>query len=154
MKIKHYIAFTLLSILCIADSAHASFLDWVYGRSWEFMESVGGISIGTPYRTSKGTVYLPINCDVSGVTEITRKPTLMNSAIVVDAVTAKVRKNEILISVDTGLVKEKSKCTCDGVDLGNVPAGQYEVLYCGSDRQKHRIGTALVPQLQAPENVR
>ncbi len=136
------------------DSAQAGFLDWFYGQSWDFMESVGGISTGTPYRTSKGTVYLPINCDVSGLTEITRKPTSMNSAFVVDEVTTKVRQNEILISVETGLAKKNSKCTCEGVDLGNIPAGPYEVLYYGSDRQKHKIGTALVPQSQASEDMK
>ena len=154
MKIKHYIAIVLLSCLCLVDSAQAGFLDWFYGQSWDFMESVGGISTGNPYRTSKGTIYLPINCDVSGLTEITRKPTLMNSALVVDAVTAKVRKNEILISVETGLVRKNSTCRCEGVDLRNIPAGQYDVLYYGSDRQKHKIGTALVPQSQAPKTVK
>jgi hypothetical protein len=155
MKIRHfYITTALLSCLCLSNPAQAGFLDWFYGESWNFMEAVGGISIGTAYRTSQGTVYLPINCDVSGLTEITKKPTLINSAIVVDALTAKVRKNEIMISVETGLAKSNSKCTCDGVDLGDVPAGQYEVLYYSSDREKHKIGTAIVPQSRAPKEMK
>lgn len=145
MKIKHYVAIALLICLSLSASAQAGFLDWVYGQSWDFMESVGGISIGTPHRTEKGTTYLPINCDVSGLTEITKKPTLMNSAIVVGGVTAKVRKHEIFLSVDTGLAKSKSKSTCDGVELGDIPAGRYEVYYYGSDREKHKVGTAMVP---------
>ncbi len=143
---RNVVVSAILFCLCLSGLAH--------GESWNFLESVGGISIDTPYRTSEGTIYLPVNCDVSGLREITKKPTVMNSAIVVDAVTAKVRKNEILISVDTGLAKREAKCTCEGVDLGNVPAGQYEVLYYGSDRQRHKIGTVLVPRSDAPKDVK
>jgi hypothetical protein len=69
----------------------------------------------------------------------------MNSALVVDNISVKVHEREILISVNTGLAKSKLKTTCDGVDLGDVPAGRYDVYYFGSDREKHLIGTAIVP---------
>jgi hypothetical protein len=110
------------------------------------MESVGGIAIGDAQRTSKGTVFLPVKCDISGLTNVTKKPHLVNSALVVDTISAKVLEREILISVNTGLAKSKLKSTCDGVDLGDVPAGRYDVFYFGSDREKHLIGTAIVPQ--------
>lgn len=147
MRIHHtFISIAVLACLYMPAAAHAGLLNWFYGQSWDFMESVGGVAIGDANRTPKGTVFLPIKCDVSGLTNVTKKPNLMNSALVVDKISMKVHEREILISVDTGLAKSKSKCTCEGVDLGDVPAGRYDVFYYGSDREKHLVGTAIVPQ--------
>ena len=47
-------------------------------KDWKFIQDIGGMSVGNPYKNSDGIV-LPINCDVSGLRTITRKPTILNS---------------------------------------------------------------------------
>ena len=144
-NIKITIIISAVLALFLAGFASAGISDWLYGESWEFMESVGGVKIDEPVRQAVGTVYLPVRCDVSGLTEITRKPTLINSALVVTGIDNKIKENQIWISVKTGLTTKNSTCVCPGINLGNIPSGEYEVFYYGSDRQKHSLGTAIVP---------
>jgi hypothetical protein len=133
-------------VLSLAGFANAGFWDLFYGRSWSYMESVGGISVGVPTRDQNGVVHLPVSCDVSGLTTITRKPTAISSAMVVTGINKKIEDHEIIISVDTGLVSEKWKwSTCSAVSLGDIPAGDYKVLYYGADREKHGLGKVTVP---------
>jgi predicted RNase H-like HicB family nuclease len=49
-------------------------------RDWQFVQSVGGLALGTPQRDDRGHV-LPIRCDVSGTRTITVHPTAINSAL-------------------------------------------------------------------------
>lgn len=109
------------------------------------MESVGGIAIDEPIRKQDGTVTLPVKCDVSGLTTITKKPTMINSALVVAGIDKKIEEKQILISVNTGLASKNTMCTCSGIDLGNIPSGDYQVFYRGSDRDKHLLGKVTVP---------
>ena len=147
MKKYFKIRTILLAIFVIlfAGFASAGISDWFYGESWEFIESVGGVKIDEPVREPNGTINLPVRCDVSGLTVITKKPTLMNSALVVKGIDKKIKQNQILISIKTGLAKKNATCTCSGINLGNIPSGEYQVYYYGSDRQKHSLGTVTVP---------
>jgi hypothetical protein len=125
-------------------SASAGLGDWFYGESWKFMEAVGGVAIGQPSRKPQ-SMYLSVRCDVSGLTEITKKPTTINSAISVKSIKTKIEEQKIYISVRTGLVSKNETCMCSGVDLGDIPAGNYEVIYYGSDREQHSLGSVVVP---------
>ena len=49
-------------------------------RNFEFVKSVGGISIEEPILTYDGW-YLPVKCNVSGTETITNIPTTVNSGI-------------------------------------------------------------------------
>ena len=138
MKIR--ILLVALLVLIANSIASAGISDWFYGRSWEFMESVGGVAIDNPTRKADGTVTLPVKCDVSGLTTITKKPTTMNSALVITGIDKKIEEKQILISVNTGLASKDSTCTCSGINLGNIPAGDYQVFYLGADRVKHPLG--------------
>jgi len=135
----------VVAVLLRGWSANAGLIDWFYGESWKFMESVGGIAIGTPSRDPQGHVFLPVRCDVSGLTAISKKPTTLNSALSVKSLKKKVEEQKIYISVKTGVISKGETCKCSGVDLGNIPAGNYEVLYYGSDREKYPLGTVTVP---------
>lgn len=126
--------------------ANAGASDWFYGRSWEFIESVGGIAINTPSRVRNCAVFLPVTCDVSGLKSVTKKPTSMNSSLVVTDIDKKIEGNEILLSVKTGLASKLKTSACSGVELGDIPAGDYQVFYLGPDRQKHSLGKVIVPQ--------
>ena len=144
MKLRHLL-YAVTLVFIASGFATAGISDWFYGQSWNFMESVGGISIGTPSRNLQGSVYLPVICDVSGLTTITRKPTVLNSALVVTGIDKKIEDKRIYISVSTGLASKNSSCTCSGVDMGSIPAGDYQVFYYGSDREKHSLGKVTVP---------
>jgi hypothetical protein len=138
----------LAAIIVFAFSGlvRATVSDLLYGRSWEFMESVGGIAVGDPYRNRNQTVYLPVRCDVSGLSAITAKPTALNSGIVVTAISQGVKNGQILISVNVGAIRRGSNtCLCTGVDVGDIPAGRYSVCYKGSDGQEHFLKTVDVP---------
>jgi hypothetical protein len=51
---KPRVLLLVLIIVFFANGfANAGIGDWIYGRSWQFIESVGGIAIGTPFKTSK-----------------------------------------------------------------------------------------------------
>jgi len=115
------------------------------GRSWAFMESVGGIAIGSPSQSAGTGLFLPVTCDVSGLRMITRKPTSLNSALVVTNVDKEIEGKKILISVKTGLPSGTKSSTCPGVDLGDLPAGDYQVFYLGADREEHSLGKLTVP---------
>jgi len=126
-------------------SAAAGPSDIFHGQPWEFMESVGGVAIGTPSRTPLGTTFLPVICDVSGLTTITQIPTAINSALVVAGIDAKVDGRQILITVGTGLPSETTTSSCSGVDLGEIPAGDYQVFYYNTGQDKHLLGEMIVP---------
>jgi len=143
MKFRFLIAVALVFVT--NGIACAGISDWIYGQSWEFMVSVGGIKVDEPIRKSDGTAYLPVRCDVSGLTTITNKPTMINSALVVTGIDKKIEDKQILISVNTGLASKNSTCACSGIELGNISSGDYQVYYYGSDREKHLLGNVTVP---------
>lgn len=143
MKLRFLLNATVIVFL-VSGLANAGLSDWFYGRSWEFMETVGGVAIGTPSRNHQGSVYLPVLCDVSGLTTITREPIGLNLALVVTGIDKKIEAKQIFISVNTGLASKNSTCTCSGVDLGDMPTGVYQVFYYGSDRNKHWLGSVTV----------
>jgi hypothetical protein len=142
---KNRILLVLIATVLLGGGvANAGLSDWIYGESWKFMEAVGGVAIGQPSRKPQ-IVYLPVRCDVSGLTEITKKPTTINSALSVKSIKTKIEEQKIYISVKTGLVSKDETCMCSGVDLGDIPAGNYEVIYYGSDREEHSLGFVIVP---------
>lgn len=142
---KNRILLALVAVFFLGgSSASAGLGDWFYGEPWKFIEAVGGIAIGQPLRKPQN-VYLPIRCDVSGLTEITKRPTTINSALSVKAIKTKIEEQKIYISLKTGLVSKNGTCMCSGVDLGDLPAGNYEVIYYGSDREEHSLGSVIVP---------
>lgn len=142
---KNRIVLALVATLLLnGGSATIGFGDWVHCESWKFMEAVGGVAIGQPSRKLQ-SVYLPVRCDVSGLTEITKKPTTINSALSVKSIKTKIEEQKIYISVKTGLVSKNEMCMCSGVELGDIPTGNYEVIYYGSDQEQHSLGSVIVP---------
>lgn len=49
-------------------------------RDWAFIQSVGGIALGTPYRGAPG-VMLPVRVNVSGTERITTEPRALHSPV-------------------------------------------------------------------------
>ncbi len=124
-----------------------SIFNWIAPntRTWEFMQSVGGITVGEPTRNANGEVSLPVQCDVSGLTTITHKPTGLNSALIVWRISQKIKGNEVYLAVKTGVYDNKSSRVCGSVMLGDLPAGQYKIYYQGPESQKHFLAEVKVP---------
>jgi hypothetical protein len=112
-------------------------------ESWSFVESVGGIAVGTPQRMGQIWV-LPIEADISGLRNITTKATRPNSGIVCKEVTASVKDRNIYLT----LVTQPAGLGLGGVAecppttrLGRMRAGKYTVLYAGPWETPHVIGS-------------
>jgi hypothetical protein len=136
----------LAVVLCLQAVGNAyTQLDIRPGNSWEFIQSVGGIKVGTPTRGDNDQVFLPVLCDVSGLTEITCKPTKVNSALHVQLLTAWVKANQIQITLRSGLVGDEGSPRCGSVQLGALDSGDYDVYYVGSDKEQHFLSRIKVP---------
>ncbi len=66
----------------VAWAVIALSLGCIPGKSqdWGFVQSVGGIALGVPYRTGTG-IMLPVTVDVSGLKAITTQPTTPSSPV-------------------------------------------------------------------------
>lgn len=140
------IVLACIAIILISEGcANASLFQWLHGKPWKFMEDAGGVAVESASRKPQGNVSLSVRCDISGLTTITKKPVTSHSALSVKSIKKHVEEQKIYISVKTGLISKHETCVCSEVDLGDIPAGQYEVIYYGSDREKHSLGFVTVP---------
>jgi hypothetical protein len=119
---------------------------------WDFIQSAGGITVTAPIRHNDGSWKLPVSCDISGLTTITRKPTSLNSALVVTDTSARVDGNKIhLIVVINSALRSKKTSHCTAVNLGHMKPGEYIVVYGDSmsfpgkpEAVTHQIGTVRI----------
>ena len=114
--------------------SHAGLLDWFlsHNANWKFVQSTGGLRILKPQFTG-GKLLLPILYDASGLSEITCKPTALNSGIVVDKIKASRIGTNIVLQVTTCLRKDMGSTEGAGrfhyADLSGIPAGTYQIFY-------------------------
>lgn len=136
--------FKVLLIICLTSctiqnvSAETHFLSdvkdlvWEFfafkPMSWEALQAAGGIKIGK-VKQSGDEVFLPVMCDVSGLSEITCPPKTLNSALGIKKTEAKIMSDKIFILVYTQTITEKNNNLCKPVDLKHVRAGKYKVYY-------------------------
>jgi hypothetical protein len=119
---------------------------------WEFIQSVGGIAVGSPIKHNDGSWTLPVSCDVSGLTTITKKPTSLNSALVITDTFARVDGNKIHLTVVINSAQRSKKTAhCTAVNLGKMKPGEYIVVYGDSmsfpgepDAVTYKIGTVII----------
>jgi hypothetical protein len=115
-------------------------------RNWEFIQSVGGISVGTPQRDAGGNVSLPINCDVSGIRAITVNPTTSNSGLVCEEPRVRVQEQSVYITICTSISSERNpSAQCPDADLGHLAPGRYAVFYGVPPDVAHSLGVVEVP---------
>jgi hypothetical protein len=114
MKSYIPIFFAILFIGCVVEH-----------KDWEFIQSVGGMSVGKPYRTEKG-VMLPVSCDVSGLKTITVKPKTMNSGLSIKEIKIERTSNVISLALITSVGGNSS---CNDIFLGYLPSGKYSIVY-------------------------
>ena len=128
----------IFSFLLLLITASCSALESTE-RNWSFIESVGGLKIGQPY-TEQNIHYLPIVVDVSGLQEITIKPTMLNSALMCSRTGHLIKGNEIYISIFTSLINGKANTSCKSIPLINIKEGKYTVYYNTESSEKHELG--------------
>jgi len=125
----------LLASSCVAATSQE--------RSWSFIQSVGGIKIGQPYK-EQDTHYLPIKTDVSGLQKITTKPTMLNSALMFSRTGHLIKGNEIHISIYTSLINDTATKNCKSIPLLNIKEGNYAVYYNTEIDGKHLLGSITI----------
>ena len=138
-------ATTFLFVACGCDSSLVAFAAGS-SRDWQFVQSVGGIALGTPQRDGRGHILLPIRCDVSGTQTITVRPTAMNSALVCEPPIIRVRSSSVLLTVRTSIPSKRyPSASCPDADLGPLTSGAYSVVYASPDGSQHPLGSIQIP---------
>jgi hypothetical protein len=137
---------TLVLLLSLVASCSSLMSMAAYSsRDWEFIQSVGGIAVGSPWRDDGGYVFLPIDCDVSGLRAITVKPTLINSALVCEAPRVRVRERSVFILICTSLPSGRHDSQCPDGELGKLSPGTYDAFYGSPGDFEHPLGSIDVP---------
>jgi len=131
-----------LSLLLLLISTSCSAVESTE-RDWSFVKSVGGLKIGKPYK-ELNIHYLPIKVDVSGLQEITTKPTMLNSALMCSRTGLLIKGNEIYISIYTSLINETAGNNCKSIPLLGIREGKYTVYYSATNTEKHKLGSITI----------
>ena len=137
-----------VGLLFIALAIRQSYGSSIFStsRDWQFVQSVGGLAVGTPHRDDRKHVILPIRCDVSGTQTVTIHPTTLYSGLACDLPTVHVRSTNIFITVCT-VLPGKRDARCPPADLGKLAGGDYSVFYLSPDGKREPLGSIQVPSL-------
>jgi hypothetical protein len=115
-------------------------------RDWMFVQSVGGMALGTPYRTASG-VMLPISVDVSGAKKITVEPRVINSALALKEVVVRREGHTLCIELITTVgSKSDWRTSSSDVALGDLDPGQYAVVYVEPSGARVAMGEIILAQ--------
>jgi hypothetical protein len=125
-----------LAFIALALSACSSFAE---PKAWLFVQSVGGIEIGTPLQKETGWI-LPVRSDVSGLQTIAVKPTALNSGLSCQRTEATIEDNAIFLTIFTGVAGGGRSSVCPSASLGHPRAGKYSVFYRSSNEKPVAIG--------------
>lgn len=113
-------------------------------RDWAFVQSIGGMALGTPYRTASG-VILPVSVDVSGLKTITRKPRLMNSGLALKDIVVRRQGHTLGIALVTTVASDANqRRSSTDLSLGDLEAGRYAVVYAEPNGGRVDIGEIIV----------
>ena len=101
-----------------------------FKADWNFIQNAGGIKLGKTEKLSSDTWAIHFDCNVSGIREITVKPTTLNSALIVSRVLHIMKERDLFItlSLNTASNKEQS-AICPNLVLKNLSSGEYKVYY-------------------------
>ena len=129
--------------LALATAVHAG------ERPWSFVQSVGGMSIGTPAPVAATSSFsrtqhwqLPVHADVSGRTNVTHPSKALHSALVCLKTKAEVRDQTIVLQVDTGVFRSGKSALCPPAELGPIAPGDYTVVYGDEAQPLGRVSIA------------
>ncbi len=112
-------------------------------KSWAFVQSVGGFSIGVPFQNQHGWI-LPVHGDVSGLQTITVKPSTLNSGLSCHSTKAVIEGNAIFLTVITSVAGGGRNSACPPALLGQPSAGKYAVFYRASNEPAIPLGEVFI----------
>ncbi len=112
-------------------------------KDWAFVQSVGGIALGATSVIDEQW-SLDVRANVSGLEEVTVKPTLLNSALICESTTASVQSNDIYLTINSGLVREGYSASCPAAKLGRVNQGSYQIFYKSPNGESQRLGEIML----------
>lgn len=118
-------------------------------REWAFVQSAGGIALGA-VSENKGEWSLAVRANVSGLEEITVKPTVINSALVCTNTNVAITGSDIYLTIDAGIVRDGYTTSCPEAHLGRIHEGAYRVFYRSAhDKpaflEEIQVGAATLP---------
>lgn len=139
---KGMLAISLVPLLLSRSECFgASVKPFSSGLDYAFVKQVGGLTVGQLRRLGDGSSELPVTFDISGLKEISVKPTSLNSMMVVKKIWFKRKGYEIHISlVSTYPHGSFSSSTPGAINLGKLPIGDYRVIY-DSPKGYSELGT-------------
>jgi hypothetical protein len=130
----------IVAFLISTTTLHASVIGLFTSdaRDWDFVQRTGGIRISKPIQR-EGKTVLPVEYDVSGLTTVMRKPTLMNSGLTIRKIEIKRDGAQIIIRVVTQVAEKGTHAgPVHYADLDNPPTGKYRVYYeTAGDAEKY-----------------
>jgi hypothetical protein len=115
-------------------------------RDWQFVQSVGGLAIGTAHRDDRNHVILPIHCDITGTETITVHPTTGYAGLAFDLPKVRVRSTNVFVTVCTVLPGMRD-AMCPPADLGKLRGGDYSVFVLSPDGKQEPLGSIQIPSL-------
>ena len=107
-------------------------------QDWQFIQSVGGMKVSVEDHS------LNIECDVSGVKQVTVRPSMINSALGVRKVKHTRDGDTIYLTIVTSVIEKGISTSPKPVDLSDYPMGEYSVQYLDPDGAKHAVGKITV----------
>ncbi len=136
-----------LFALLFSNTSCTAISQWILSNPMSFSEiqRTGGIKISNVEKNTDDTVRIGVECDVSGLHTITRKPETLNSGLCVYKVKASVRDKDIYLFAVKSLAGRKYKSTCDGVTLKNLSSGPYRVSYQDPDGKLNFLTNIEIP---------
>jgi hypothetical protein len=129
----------LLVVLPVLAMLHGCSTAFAEKRPWSFVTAVGGLKVESPVHSS-GRWFLPIQADVSGVRTITARPTTINSSLICEAVTVRVKGQDIFLVLETALAHGDATSVCPVAKLGRLATGRYNVWYGTSRAEGVSLG--------------
>jgi hypothetical protein len=121
-------------LICVA-----SFAANAEPRTWAFVQGVGGIAFETPIHNANGW-SLPVRANLSGVEQITTRPTTLHSALACLQTAAVVEGHNIYLTIASGLPGDGHSSRCPPSQLGVLTPGRYRVFYRGPNEEPHFLG--------------
>ncbi len=132
---KTKLTFILVGVLCIAGIVSCSMLTGTATSShadWKFIQSVGGLKVSVSSPESPD--FIPVYCDISGLTPATPGRTILNSGLAVKREGYKVEDKTILYWIETCLVtREHTSPVTKGVSIPDLQSGEYCFEYLNPD---------------------
>jgi hypothetical protein len=138
-KIKYTACIVVIILISCATFAF-DLENTIEKQKWSYILSVGGLKIGKPY-FEKDNWYLEVKCDVSGLREISAKPTAINSFHVCRDIKVEIQGENIQLTVITSFPDDVHRSAlCNDAKLGKIPDGEYKVYYIYPAEEQVLIG--------------